>query len=480
MAVFPAAEEPAQPDIGPQGRKAAPSARLREAFGRLLTILSGHDGHSRAQRMALTAFAIRLLSAAIAFVSQIILARMMGNFEYGIFVFIWVMVILAGNLSCFGFHAAQIRFLPQYETAGQRAEIRGLTTTARIFALLSASMVAFVGFLLLSRFENSVEPYYVAPLFVAFLILPMVALGDIMEGTARAHSWGIVALSPTYLVRPMLILGFMALAVYYGAPATAETAMETSLVATYVTTVAQFFNINYRLRRHHKAGPMAIDFPTWFRLAVPLFLIEGFSFLLTNADVVVVGLFLEPGDVAVYFAAAKTMAIIQFVYFSVKAASAPRFSAMMAVDDRQALGRFAGQTVRWVFWPSLLVGLAVLAAGPWLLAMFGPGFAAGIDLMAILFAGIMTKASVGPGEVLLAMAGHQGLCVRLYAAALGVGIVLNVILIPVLGLEGAALAAAGAMLTEAILLHIFVRRRLGVVMFAFADPLPAHQRPKAT
>lgn len=39
--------------------------------------------------MALTAFLIRIVSAALAFLAQIVLARMMGEYEYGIFVFVW-------------------------------------------------------------------------------------------------------------------------------------------------------------------------------------------------------------------------------------------------------------------------------------------------------------------------------------------------------------------------------------------------------
>jgi O-antigen/teichoic acid export membrane protein len=57
----------------------------------------------------------------------------------------------------------------------------------------------------------------------------------------------------------------------------------------------------------------------------PIFLIEGFYFMLTNADVIIVGLYLPPEKVAVYFAAAKTMALVHFVYFAVKAAAAQRF-----------------------------------------------------------------------------------------------------------------------------------------------------------
>lgn len=474
MAAAPSGEEPQE--IREPGQ--TPRARLIDAARQVVTILRGRDAHSRAQATALIAFAIRIVSAAIAFLSQIVMARMMGNFEYGIFVFIWVFVILAGNLSCLGFHAAQIRFLPQYEAREMRAEIRGLAVTARVFSVLSASTVAVIGFIAVEIFRQNVPDYDVLPLFIGFLILPMVALGDTMEGTARAHSWGIAALSPTYLIRPLLILAFTAIAVQQGAEPTAVTAMKASLVATYLTTILQLVNISWRLNRHHDKGPMRIEFVQWLKVAFPLFLVEGFLFLLTNADVVVVGIFLPPSDVAVYFAAAKTMAIIQFVYFSVKAASAPRFSAMMAGHDQPGLARFAGQTVRWVFWPSLGVGLLVLAAGPWLLGAFGPGFESGHVLMAILFAGIMAKAAIGPGEVLLSMAGHQNLCVRIYAVVLTVAIILYLLLIPAYGLTGAAFATAGAMWTEAILLHLFVRRKLGLTMFALIDPLGGKSRLK--
>jgi O-antigen/teichoic acid export membrane protein len=65
-------------------------------------------------------------------------------------------------------------------------------------------------------------------------------------------------------------------------------------------------------------------------VAFPIFLIEGFYFMLTNADVIIVGLYLPPEKVAVYFAAAKTMALVHFVYFAVKAAAAQRFSGLVS------------------------------------------------------------------------------------------------------------------------------------------------------
>ena len=447
--------------------------------GRIGAVLTGDDEKAAAQRMALTAFVIRVVSAAIAFVSQIIQARIMGEFEYGIFVFVWVMVVLFGNLSCLGFHSAVIRFLPQYRSHGALAEIRGLTATARIFAMLSASALALIGYLVIRLMGTAIEPYYALPVFLGLFILPMIALGDVLDGTSRAHSWAVTALSPTYIIRPTLILVFNVIAVWQGAPQTAETAMLAALAATYVTTCGQFLTVRLRLRGHYPRGPLKVDFPAWFRVAVPIFMIEGFGFLLTNSDVMVVGLYLDPEQVAIYFAATKTMALVQFVYFSVKAAAAPRFSGMIADNDRRALATFAGETVRWSFWPSFAVGLGLLLCGEFLLSLFGPAFTAGYPLMAILFAGIMAKALVGPGEVLLTMAGKQTLCVFLYAGALTANILLNVTLIPIFGLTGAAAAAAGAMMVEAILLHLAVRRALGIVLFAFADPLALMNVKKA-
>jgi O-antigen/teichoic acid export membrane protein len=452
------------PDTGPGGLKSLP--------GRAYGLLTSSDGDGRASRNALIAFLIRIISAAIAFVSQIIMARMMGQHEYGIFVFVWVMVILIGNLSCLGFHSAQIRFLPQFEAVNDVERIRGLTATARIFALFSSTGVMIIGLVALHFLGAYIEPFYVMPLFIALFILPMIALGDTMEGTARANSWAVVALSPTYIIRPVLILLFMLAAVWMGAPKTAETALVASLAAAYVTTIGQFFNITRRLDRRFEKGPARVEFAPWFKVAVPIFFIEGFIFLLTNSDTVVTGLFLPPAEVAIYFAASKTMALVQFVYFSVKAATAPHFSALFAADDKAALADFSGRSVRWVFWPSLIVGLTALLLGDMLLGMFGEGFTAGYPIMVILFLGIMCKASVGPGEVLLTMAGEQSLCVKLYVVALAANIGLNVALIPIYGIEGAAYAAALAMLAEAILLHVAVRRRLGITLFAFARPVP--------
>jgi O-antigen/teichoic acid export membrane protein len=449
-------------------------SRLRASLLPMITklsgLLSGRNEQAASQRMALIAFAIRVGSAGLAFVTQVVLARVMGEFEFGIFVFVWVLIVMCGNLSCLGFPTAIIRFLPEYHSQGANDLIYGLTCTARRFAFASATSLAIIGIGALYLCSGMVESYYVIPIFLGLFIMPVIALGDILDGTARANHWPVMALSPTFLVRPTLVLAFMLTAVLAGAPHTAITAISAALCATFVTTLAQCLLVTARLRRRYGTGPSSISFSTWFAVALPIFLIEGAGYLLTNSDVIVVGIFLSPEKVAIYFAAAKTMALVHFVSFSVRAAAGPRFSAIIAEGDRAKLAAFATDATRWTFWPALGVGLVVLAAGQFLLSLFGAAFAAGHILMAILLAGILVRALVGPGEMLLMMAGRQNLCAWLYAVTLAVSIGLNLFLIPRFGIEGAAIATASAMAVEALLLHIAARRSLGIVLFAFARP----------
>ncbi|WFU08422.1 lipopolysaccharide biosynthesis protein [Rhizobium sp. CB3090] len=457
MAVFQTAEK-----MLPSGLRTVLSPHLRK----LVPLFTGNDEKAVSQRMALVAFAIRIAGAALAFVSQIVLARMMGRFEYGVFVFVWVLMILFGNLACLGFPTAIIRFLPQYDASGDHDAIRGVTATARRFVLAVAGGLALIGMAALYAFSGMVENYYVVPIFLGLIAVPMIALGDVLDGTARANHWPVMALSPTFLIRPTLILLFMLAAILFGAAHSAVTAMAAALAAAFVTVFCQYLALTFRLRRHYPNGPKTIEFNAWLAVAFPVFLVEGVGYLLTNSDVVVVGIYLDPAEVAVYFAAAKIMALVHFISFAVKAAIGPRFAAIIAENDREKLAAFATEAARWTFFPALAVGLVVFAAGQFLLSLFGAAFTEGQVVIAILLAGVLAKALVGPAEMLLLMADRQMLCVYLYAAALIANIGLNVALIPHFGIEGAAIAAASAMMVEAMLLHFAVRRALGIVLFA--------------
>ena len=120
----------------------------------------------------------------------------------------------------------------------------------------------------------------------------------------------------------------------------------------------------------------------------------------------------------------KTISFVTFVYFSVAAAVAHRFSAYHAAGDSEGLATIVASSVKWIFWPSLAATLLILALGKPVLALFGPQFVDAYPVMFILAVGLLARAAVGPTERLLTMVGQQRVCVLAYAAALVVNLTL--------------------------------------------------------
>lgn len=442
--------------------------RARPWTQKLDSLLFSKGERAEAGRVSIIAFAIRIFSAVIAFISQVLLARWMGSFEYGIFVLVWVTMVILGNLSCLGFHTSIIRFIPEYRERGALEELRGVMLASRLFVLIASTAIALISAGLIFLLADRIEDYYVVPFLIGILCLPMIALSDVVQGISRANAWAVSALSPTYIVRPVLILAFMGLALWLGADASARTGLLAAVGATYATTLWQLVTVTTRAERRVEKGPRATDLRSWIVVSLPIFLIEGFAFMLTNADVLMVGLYLSPHDVAIYFAMAKTLALVHFVYFAVKAGVAPRYAQFMQVGNRSQLDAFARETVTWTFWPSLAMAAVVLLIGKPMLGLFGPGFDEGYPYLFLLVAGVVARASVGPSESLLTMSGNQNVCAAVYGLTLGLNLGLNFLLIPQLGLWGAALATAISMMFEAAALSFTAWRRLGIVMFILA------------
>lgn len=440
--------------------------RFRPLLGRLDALLFAKDERGEAGRMSLIAFAIRVVSAVIAFASQVFMARWMGSFEYGILMLVWTSAIIVGSLACLGFHTSVIRFIPEYRERGLMAELRGILLASRLFVLGVSTLVAGLGAACVWLLSSRIESYYVVPFALGAICLPMIALTDLLQGIARAHSWALTALTPTYIMRPLLILAFMGVAVWAGLPPDAVTGVLASIAATYATSVAQLTGITRRIDAWLPRGPMKIHLAAWFAVSLPIFLVESFFFLLTNADVLMVGLYLKPDDVAVYFATVKTLALVHFVYFAVKAGAATRY-AQFTHGQPEKLAAFARETVSWTFWPSLFMAALVLVLGEPMLVLFGPEFAAGYPLLFLLVLGVVARAAVGPCESLLTMSGNQNICALVYALTLALNIALNVVLIPHFHLWGAAISTGAAMVFEAAALSFTVWRRLGIAMAIF-------------
>jgi O-antigen/teichoic acid export membrane protein len=228
--------------------------------------------------------------------------------------------------------------------------------------------------------------------------------------------------------------------------------------------------LNRRLRGVVEPGPKAYAPRTWLITSTPISLVEGFFYLLTYTDVIVLTQFRPPDEVAIYYAAAKTMALVAFIYFAVAQTVAHKFTEYHVAGDRARLDDFVAHSIRLTFWPSLGLIVVLLALGVPLLRMFGANFVSGYYLMFIIAVGLLARATVGPAERLLNMLGERRACAQVYAGSFLMNLCLCVLLIPRLGMAGAAIASATTLVFESILLFLVAKFRLGFHCLVFGRP----------
>jgi O-antigen/teichoic acid export membrane protein len=237
-------------------------------------------------------------------------------------------------------------------------------------------------------------------------------------------------------------------------------------------TLAQLVVLQRRLNAKVEPGPKRYAVKTWLATSLPIFVVEGFYLLLTYVDILMLEHLRSPDDVAVYYAGARLLAIVAFVYFAIAGATTHKFTQYHVSGDKERLAAFFKETTRWTFWPSLAVCAVILAFGYPLLGLFGPHFERGYDVMFILAAGMLARAAVGPAERLLNMLGERTQCATVYAIAFAINLTLCFLLIPRFGIEGAAASTSTALAVESVMLYALAKRRLGIHVFIVGGQKP--------
>jgi len=441
------------------------------AIARLRSMLTGYlGGTSEASltgRLAGTIFMIRVISAAMAYLAQILLARWMGGSDYGVYVYVCTWVLLFGSMMDFGISASAQKIIPEYRARGEHALLRGFLSGSRWMTLVVSAVVS----LLLAGVVRLLSPWIdagaILPLYIGCLTLPAFVVANAQDGIARSHDWMRLGLMPQFIVRQALIIGLTAGAFVLGFHLGATAAMLASAAAVWIAMIGQMLVLNRRLGGHIEPGPKAYDFHGWLAISLPILLVEGFYLLLSYTDVLVLQQFRASEEVGIYFAVVKTLALVSFIHYAMSATTAHRFAEYHALGDKERLSAYVAHAIKWTFWPSLAATILLLAMGKPLLWLFGPQFVVGYDIMFVAAIGLVVRSAIGPVERLLNMLGHQHICALAYALAFVMNVALCVALVPRFGGHGAAAATSISLVFETVLLFWITRRRLGLHVLAF-------------
>ncbi|MGI9384949.1 MAG: polysaccharide biosynthesis C-terminal domain-containing protein [Methyloligellaceae bacterium] len=431
---------------------------------RVLAVLERRlGGHMPMASGAFWIFLIRVAGAGTSYIAQVALARWIGVEHYGVFVYGWLWLAMVGIVAPLGADGAVQRLLPTHLVEKDWARFWGAFWYGFLLVGLSGLCLAGLGYGLADGYGALIGEAYRPVLMIAALALPFWAFNEQLLAVGRALGWPIAAYTPFFVLIPFFLLVGAWILLGAGWPADAETVMWagwSSCVFTFL--ISAVVVLPRALHRFPRRKPTAEPGP-WLGLSFSLLLVTGSQVLLESTDVVVLGIFLAPEDVAVYFAALRTTGLMGFVFYAVTGFCVPAFARLHASGDRAAIQAFMLRITQLVFWPTLVAAVGLLVTGEFLLSLFGASFTGGYAIMVILMVRFLLQAAVGPIDQLLAVSGSHRFVATVLSLTAVLNVALNVALIPPFGVYGAAAATVLSVALANAVLALTMYRRFGVL-----------------
>lgn len=380
------------------------------------------------------------MGAALTFLMLMFLARAMSADEYGRF----AQMFSIGNFS------ALVALLGQHTRVLKRLsaalEMDNLAVARKVFWQAWQVVALFGGLVCIVLIGT-------APVLAAFIadfdiwiligaacfILPF-AFAELASSNLRVVGALVWALVPRDIIWRGAVVLF-ALAISAGflgiADATEVMALISGMLAVMVLT--QLLQIKRSLPSELRKAQGLGDKKEIWKESAWLWAASLVGIIGANLSVVIVGLLMSPADSGAFFAASKISQLLHLPAMAVGVVATPTIARLIERKSMEELQAYC-KGVAMLLTASATCGAVVIALFPeWLLSLLNPEFAYASPALLILTASYLVTALCGTPTILMLMSKGERTFVWYQGICDGIGVLLLIPLIPLLGLEGAAL-----------------------------------------
>jgi O-antigen/teichoic acid export membrane protein len=223
-----------------------------------------------------------------------------------------------------------------------------------------------------------------------------------------------------------------------------------------VASVAAWFRAVDRSMR-----PAPFSSRPLLRAGLPVLILTATFLVIEWSDTIMLGALEPSATVGIYAAAARVAVLIALVLQAVNAVTAPHYAALYAKGDGGGMRRLAVSTTALMIAVALPMTIVIIVGAEPILGLFGSEFRAGATVLVILAGAQFVHVASGSVGNLLMMTGRERILRDIVVGAAGANILLNALLIPLWGPEGAAVASAISLVGLNVVTVVAVRRTLG-------------------
>ncbi len=177
-----------------------------------------------------------------------------------------------------------------------------------------------------------------------------------------------------------------------------------------------------------------------FKTSSPMALSAIAYFIMQSIDIIILSIYEGFDQIAYYSVSVKLAMLTTLALISVNIVIAPRIAEIYENQKMQKLQMLIKHSTRIIFLISICVLSVLFFFSEEILGLFGQGYVIANNALLFLLAAQFFNAVSGPGAIYLNMTGRQKTLNKILVSALIINISLNFYLIPIQGINGAAIA----------------------------------------
>jgi O-antigen/teichoic acid export membrane protein len=417
-------------------------------------------------RGASGSLAIKIVNTALALLMAVVLARLLGVKNFGVYSFCLSVVQILTVPAMLGGQQLLVREVSAYQVRKEYHFLRGLLLRFRqvslLFSVALGLAMAGIGYIV----------YHDSPLLLPFLVAAgIIPLHTAMQlqGAALRGLRHVLLGQAALAFRPALVIIIVGTLFWiYGQKISAEAALSAQLAGSAILVTLTFILLHRLLPGGVKKAQPMFENLRWAKSALPFVFAGGMQILNNETSVILLGILQTPEHVGLYRVAQRGAALVPFGLIAVNMAIAPVVAEMFAKGEKQRLQRLISKSVLAVITFALPVGVGLIMGGKWIIPfVFGQDYAPAYLPLVILCLGQLANACMGSVGVILNMAGLERFTARGVAIAAIAGVLLNLALVPFFGPAGAAAATSVSLVIWNGLLFIWLYRETGLVSTVF-------------
>lgn len=411
---------------------------------------------------------VKLANVGLGFALAVVLARFLGVEGYGQYAFVYAIVSILQIPTKMGLPILIVRETARADQEGRAGLMRALWRWAHLLVIGMALVVLTLTFLVINFFGSGIAT--AEAFFWGLALIPLIALAGIRGAALRGLGRVILGQIPEAVLRPLFLLGLLGAALlFFRQDLTTEMALMLHVMAAALAFV---IGASFLFRHAPQASggeAIAGQHRAWLLSAGILGATGSLHMINANLDLVMLGLFRSEAEVGIYKVATTAAGLVVFGLQAINMIIMPQMSRLYAAGDMEALQRLATTSARWILLAGLFAATVLTLFGNLFIAfIFGRIYETAYPALIILTVGQLFNAAFGSVGVLLNMSGHERDTLIGVAIACSMNIALNFVLIPPLGILGAAIATASTLVLWNILLWRKVKKRLDISSLALS------------